>query len=167
MWQRLSPLRNGRRIGSSAEYRADMASPLVRAAGARDRVVDTAWAVARWGADTETVSWASTSSRFSVLSHSSLFSIGAVGSFASAGSILSVGSTGSILSIGSVGSILSIGSAGSVLSIGSAGRVAAVGQGPSTSGQPTVPRIDGTRDRSAAVGRTLALLALAAAALGR
>jgi len=98
---------------------------------------------------------------------SSLFSIGSVGSFGSAASILSIGSTGSVLSIGSVGSILSIGSAGSVVSIGSAGRIAAIGQGPSTSGEPTVPRIDGTRDRYAAVGRTLALLALAAAALGR
>ena len=151
----------------SADYRAAMASPLVRAADARDRVVDAVRAVARWGADAETASWASTSSRFSVLSHSSLFSIGSVGSFGSAASILSIGSTGSVLSIGSVGSILSIGSAGSVVSIGSAGRIAAIGQGPSTSGEPTVPRIDGTRDRYAAVGRTLALLALAAAALGR
>ena len=133
----------------SADYRAAMASPLVRAADARDRVVDAVRAVARWGADAETASWASTSSRFSVLSHSSLFSIGSVGSFGSAASILSIGSTGS------------------VLSIGSAGRIAAIGQGPSTSGEPTVPRIDGTRDRYAAVGRTLALLALAAAALGR
>ena len=149
-------MRNGRLGRAIDDYRALMASPLVRAAGARD-----------WGVDAETGSWASVSSRFSVLSHHSLFSAASVGSLGAAGSLFSIGSTGSILSIGSAGSILSIGSAGSILSIGSVGRVASVGQGPATTDPPTVGHIDGTRDRSVAVGRTLALLALAAAALAR
>ena len=142
--------------GPSDGYRSTMASPLVRAVGARDRVVDTGAA-----------SLASVSSPFCVLSHHSLFSVGSVGSLGAAGSILSIGSAGSLLSIGSVGSILSIGSTGSILSIGSAGSVRSIGEGRATSDQPGVARIDGDRLRSAAVGRTLALLALAAAALGR